>query len=460
MRSFFSSTVHAFQRSPIRRQLLILLVVAQLLAHVSTVLIVSNAFNAVGRVDELRVELLDALTTALTLMDPNDPAAVRAALLPLVDSDSRFVLRGPGGDTSLPLPNIVDLVETELPQGWHGRIAVYDVPVGTLPVGANARPFAVVVDLGYEGYLWFFPDISLISGSLPLIGITMIVMFLAVPLLVITVWSGTYLLRPVERLSEGAQKFSEGAQVDILEETGPREVRAAIRSFNTMQERLQTLIDERGQTLASIGHDLRTPLTRLRLRLENVALGDAATGTERDIRAMEAMIDDALEFLRSQYHRVDCVPVDIASLCETVVTDFTDRGADLLLPSTATDQVVCDIDLTIRALTNIVENAVKFAGKAQVVLRDGGREIAVIDEGPGIPPKLLDVVTRPFNRLGTVSAGAPNAPRGFGLGLAIAEAAMRHQGGVLILEQNSPSGLIARLRLPDGAPPQKNGETT
>lgn len=254
-------------------------------------------------------------------------------------------------------------------------------------------------------------------------------------------------VRPVEQLSKGAQSFAIDTQTDPLPEAGPQEVRTAIRSFNVMQDKLRTLIDERGQTLASISHDLRTPLTRMRLRLEQVELYDAAEGVERDLTAMEAMIDDALDFLRSENHRVDKVMVDIRSLCETVVNDFVDQGARVRLSGQGGAEVACDILLTVRALTNLIENAVKYAGPVLVELRHDGHEIAVTDCGPGIPPDRLARVTKPFNRVETVSSGQLDGPPGFGLGLAIADVNMSRQGGSLILEPNVPTGLIARLIL-------------
>lgn len=238
---------------------------------------------------------------------------------------------------------------------------------------------------------------------------------------------------------------------ELLSETGAEEVRSAIRSFNTMQKRLRSMMDDRAQTLASIGHDLRTPLTRLGLRLEATELGDAEEGVQRDIAEMRQMINDALAFLSTENKPVTITSVDLSSLCETVVTDFADQGKEVTLCQDAeTITANCDISLTMRALTNLIDNGVKYACAVdvRVTARQKDVLVTVSDRGPGIPDELMALASKPFNRLEAKSAGQTHALGGFGLGLAIAEDCMSRQRGYLTLEKNLPHGLIATLSLP------------
>ena len=430
---------------PMRRQLFWLLILAQLLAYASSIAIVASVLSGERRVDTLRVELTDAFTTLLGQLPPEETSANLANVSQLLQRDPRFQLGPASYGSAEPAPQITSLLEEQLPAGWHGRFQAFDLSEQNTRPGPDDEPFAVVADLGEETYLWFYPRTSVISGTVPLLALLLGATLLMVPLTLLALWSGRVLVRPVERLSQGALAFSADVMADPLEVAGPQEVRSAISSFNEMQAELRALIEERAQTLASISHDLRTPLTRLRLRMEHVELGDAAQGTERDLKAMEAMIEDALDFLRSESHRVDKVTVDLRLLCEMVVDDFADQGAAVKFVGSGGGQIECDIQLTVRALTNLVDNAVKYAGAALVAIGENGTEIFVLDSGPGIPVDRLSMITKPFNRLHTVSAGAEEAP-GFGLGLSIADVNMKRQGGALLLEDNAPSGLVARLK--------------
>ena len=435
-------------QSPLRRQLLVLLVVAQVLAHGTSILIVQLTLTSTGRIEALQVELTDALMASLHILGDSDDVFKRTAIESLSANDARFELTDTRPNELDFSAEITQVFQQSIPEDWRSKTGAYLLRNETKRPGPGGNPYAVVVELENLGYLWFQPRTRLIAESVPIVALTMSTLFIAVPLMILALWSGFYLIRPVERLSKGARRFADGAQPELLSVSGPAEIRAAIMSFNSMQHRLQTLMDTRSQTLASIGHDLRTPLTRLRLRLENVSLGDAEAGTQRDINAMESMIDVALEFLRNESHRVERVPVDIISLCETVTCDFADAGNNVTFRGTAKHTVTCDIDLTVRALSNIIDNAIKYAGGAEVSYNEAQGEIVVSDNGPGIAQNLLDHATEPFIRLETTPAKSKEAPESFGLGLSISKSAMLQQGGRLRFSQNKPTGLIVRLVLP------------
>lgn len=438
-----------FLAKPMRRQMVALVVGAQLLAHGSTIVIVSNLLTRSDRIEGVWVELSDAFLTTLAGLDGTQDA--EALLAPILARDARFS-RVPTAPITLdPATPIVAAIRAELPERWRTRVEVVERPEdGAFPIGIDREPFALIADLGDGTSLWFVPNTGVVSRNAPVVAATLTVFFLAVPLTFLAIWSGAYIIRPVEALADGAKRFARDARTDLLPEEGPREVRSATRAFNAMQERLRQHIDERAQTLASIGHDLRTPLTRLGLRLEEVDLGEAKAGTLRDIATMEALINDALEFLRTESKPLELGPLDLASLCEAVVSEAADRGDDVVFPETPPVTLVCDANLTQRALTNLVDNAIKYAGSAVVSVAEsnGAVTITVADEGPGIPADMLELVKKPFNRLETTAAGAAEPTRGFGLGLAIAEECMTRQGGALRLSANSPSGLIAVLHMP------------
>ncbi|MDJ0626726.1 MAG: HAMP domain-containing sensor histidine kinase [Rhodobacter sp.] len=436
----------------IRSQILLLLVSSQILAHAITIFVISGVLVGEDRKDQLRVDISDVFIGVLRTIDPAQSASDSFAIASLVRDDTRFTTGMFESDAQPSMDREEDLVRAELPDAWRPFVHATPQPRELQFAGPRIEPFSLVAELSDGTALWFRPSPNVVARTIPLVAATMTLMLVGVPLALLAMWAGAYLVAPVARLSSGVAQFAEDAQTNLLDESGPKEVRKAIKTFNVMQGRLRELIDDRAQTLAAIGHDMRTPLTRLRLRLEEVDLGDAAEGTQRDIEGLEAMIDDALEFLRSESKSVELGPVNVTSLCETAVSEFADCGKAVELIGERQINVTCDIALTLRALNNVLENALKYAGTATVSLMESTSdnlvEIVVADQGPGIPDEMMSLVQKPFNRLPVVEAGAEDAPRGFGLGLAIAVECMERQGGRLALSNNKPVGLTVSLGLP------------
>jgi len=253
--------------------------------------------------------------------------------------------------------------------------------------------------------------------------------------------------RPLWRLSQAADAL--GADIDSppIDVAGPREVRHTALAFNTMQARLRHFVKERTQMLAAITHDLQTPLTRLRLRIEQVADGRLRELLAGDLAALQAMSQEGLELARSMEPSEPIQVLDLDSLLDSVCADAEEMGQDVRLKGRLKAAVLGRPTALRRSLTNLVENAVKYGGGADVIAGRSGDKavISVRDYGPGIPEQSLEAVFEPFCRL------EPSRSRetgGTGIGLTIARAIAKQHGGRLSLRNHPEGGLEALLEIP------------
>ncbi|MCD2316736.1 ATP-binding protein [Sphingomonas sp. IC-11] len=270
-----------------------------------------------------------------------------------------------------------------------------------------------------------------------------------VPAIALMVLGGLMLrraLHPLRRLAEAADRVGHD-EVGTVPEDGPREVRRLVGAFNRMQARIAALIDARTQSLAAVGHDLRTPLARLRLRTEAIASADTREAIGRDISEMEAMIASLLAFLSGDSDPEKPSALDLAVLCATLVDDAADRGYDATYVGPDHFELRLRRLAMKRALTNLVDNALKYGRCATVELLpgDGIVTIRVADEGPGVPHEELAHVLEPFVRLDPARG---RDTIGFGLGLPIAVQAIKAEGGTLTLANRADGGLVATVILP------------
>jgi signal transduction histidine kinase len=224
-------------------------------------------------------------------------------------------------------------------------------------------------------------------------------------------------------------------------------MQSAARAFNRMQERLRRLIESRTQMLAALSHDLRTPLTLLRLRTEEVADADERDKMLATIGEMDEMIGTTLAFARDEVHAEPRRKVDIAALLASVVDDMADAGLPVTMTPAAPLIHDCQPGALKRALTNLLDNAVKYGKRAQAAIATVGNaiEIAIDDDGPGIPEAELARVFQPFYR---VEDSRSRDTGGTGLGLAIAQSIVQAHGGELTLANRTGGGLRACIRLP------------
>jgi signal transduction histidine kinase len=235
----------------------------------------------------------------------------------------------------------------------------------------------------------------------------------------------------------------------MLTVAGPREVHHLANAFNEMQKRVKRLVDDRTLTLAAISHDLKSPLSRLNLRVERIADPDVRQAMEADISEMLAMIDSTLDFLKGDFAASEMRSLDLAAMLESICDDHVDQGHDVTLHRTG-DTVLRGRPLALkRAFANLIGNAVKYGGSAQVTVGGSANEVAVtiVDHGPGIPPGDREAVFTPFFR------GMPYRDTelgGAGLGLTVARTVIRAHGGDVALSDAEGSGLKVEVRLRKG----------
>jgi two-component system, OmpR family, sensor kinase len=254
-----------------------------------------------------------------------------------------------------------------------------------------------------------------------------------------------WITRPLRALGAAARRIEQAPhsqRIDIapLAETGPREVAETARAFNDMQARIATLVEDRTLSLAAISHDLKTPLTRLRLQIEDATTPEVKARMIADIAEMESMIDGTLTFLRGAMSTEPDRLFDVRAIVDSICDDLSDQGHTAKVEG-ARNAIAIGHPLQIkRALTNLIQNAVRHGGGARVHIAAQDRGIAVVisDDGPGIPPDQLGLARRPFQRLDAARTGNGS---GFGLGLAISERLITAQGGTLSLANRQPRGL-------------------
>ena len=254
-------------------------------------------------------------------------------------------------------------------------------------------------------------------------------------------------VRAIERLAEAAEAFGRGEARERFKPHGAREVRAAAKAFMDMRDRIQRHIEQRTALLASVSHDLRTPLTRLRLELALAPPFKRSTAMQGDLDEMEHMIDEYLAFARGEAGEA-AQTVSIGDLLAVAAEDALRAGAEVEV------QVAQDLSATLRplaikrALANLAGNAAAHGEHVRLTARalpSGGLEIAVEDDGPGIPDEMHEEAFRPFSRL---DASRNQNRKGVGLGLAIARDVARSHGGDITLERSDLGGLRALIRLP------------
>jgi len=265
--------------------------------------------------------------------------------------------------------------------------------------------------------------------------------------LVIAAWYGAKLLsRPIRRLSDAAERLSEDLDSPPLDESGPREARQAATTFNKMQRRLIEQLKQRSRMLGAVSHDLRTPLSRLKLRLEQIDDEKLQGQMRQDLDDMISMLDATLTYLHDQRTSEAQQWMDVQALVESLSENAQDQGADVQVSGHCAPLQVQPMALR-SCLNNLLDNALRYAGQALITLEDHREQlvIRVIDRGPGIAADQREAVFEPFFRL----EGSRNRNSGgVGLGMTIARDAAQRLGGQLRLEETPGGGLTAVIDLP------------
>jgi signal transduction histidine kinase len=275
-----------------------------------------------------------------------------------------------------------------------------------------------------------------------LINLGLLVLILVIVLYV----AARNITRPLSALADAADSIGRDARPAQLPQRGARELRDAARAFNTMQDRLRRYLDSRTRVLAAMSHDLKTPLTRLRLQVETLDNPPMQARIGRELDEMEAMVREALSLFRGTEDGEPALPVDLDALLGKVREEFTDMGQQVTVAGRAAQPFVGKPQALKRCLTNLVANATKFGARADILLEDGPViAIRVRDAGPGIPAQELERVFEPFYRL---ESSRNRDGGGTGLGLSIARDVAQAHGGSLTLRNLPGGGLEAALLLP------------
>lgn len=293
----------------------------------------------------------------------------------------------------------------------------------------------------FPSYLWFVPATA--SGFLKIV----------IPLVLLAYFSSRLITEPLRRFAAAAKRASmEDSLEKPFEPDGATEIRSLAESLNVMSDRIQTMAEDRTRMLSGVGHDLRTPLTRLRMRAERSAEPELRSLMLADIATLNFMIDECLAYFKDPSVRAADRKVDISSLLQTIATDFSDTGVDVRFTGPRRLAFVCKPQALTRAMTNLVENASRYATQVEIELQgrdDGGIRIEVKDNGPGLTDELKAKVLEPFFKADKSRQIGATGGSGLGLGLPIAKGIVtKGHNGQLTLLDRTPAGLIVVIDLP------------
>ena len=407
------------------------------------------------------VALHSILTTFFLLRGPDQPppgesGARLAAMIEMLAATPEAERPRIVADIARSFPRFaIDL--TAMPQPATAELTRPKAPCPRLMLGVSYHAFPLPADDGGCRIGIVLPDGAAISASLPPErhggpfwgGPWMAtLLFAVISVGLLSVWAARALTAPLSSFARAAEDFSLDGNAAPLPERGPDEIRALAKALNRMRERITGLIDDRTKMLAAISHDLRTPITRLRLRSEFIE-DDANRGRMlSDINQMQTMLESVLSFLRNDCRLEALTLADVASSLQLVADQFADLGHKVTYcgPDHALAMVRPD-DLG-RAITNLVENAVRYGVEVSITLgmSEDMMIIEVADDGPGISDARKAAMLEPFIR-GDDARNMDDA-KGFGLGLSIARAiALGHQGTLSLLDRK-PQGLIVRIEIP------------
>jgi signal transduction histidine kinase len=402
-----------------------------------------------GRIDEPPARSLATLVQVLDHL-PRDARPAAVAAMAETNPNLHIALGAPAGFPSHqePLLRPLEILQERL--GPEFRLSALEAQAAR-----PSQPLQVLIRLrDGESVTASMPPFRRpspgVSGA-----IIATIVFVALNVGLLSFWAARSLTTPLTRFVQAAETFSLDQDPAPLPNQGPDEIRRAARALNRLRERIRRMVEERTRMVAAVSHDLRTPITRMRLRAEFVDDDAAREAMLRDLDQMSAMVNTSLSYLRDGRTAQQCSLVDIAILLQTVVNNFVDMGQDVAYDGPDHLSGIVRADDLYRAASNLVENAMKFATKAVVRLTPVGTgevDIDVIDNGPGIPATERDALMEPFAR-GDASRNLNQAGSGFGLGLSIARAIAEAQGGTLSLHDVEPHGLLARIHLPVGRSP-------
>lgn len=334
------------------------------------------------------------------------------------------------------------------PGRMRGRFAVGGPPgpPGMHPFPPGGSSMLTQVRLQDGTWASFDTRISTPTAGLPWRLLLTLAILLAAVLLLSYV-AVRWVTRPLNVLAVAADRLGRDIRRPPLPENGPLEVGRAARAFNTMQARLIQFIDERTRLLTAMSHDLKTPLTRMRLRAELLEDVDQRDRFEQDLAEMETMVTQTLEFMRGLANREPPQPVDVMALLQSLRADNEAMGRTVTIDGSVTRPLMGEPQLLRRCISNLVDNATTYGRRAEIHVAEdsAGLAIRVRDHGPGIPDDEIEKVFEPFYRL---EQSRSRETGGTGLGLSIARSIAQGHGGDVHLRNHEDGGLEAILSLP------------
>lgn len=403
------------------------------------------------------VQLLDTLDPSqreLILRAVNTPVfrvALGRAVVPTQPDDvhaahlQSLLQRALGEDRQIE----VAVVQTEHPRErpeWTMPGAMQHGPPHLRPIAPRGGAFFVQARLRDGQWVSFAQRLPRESFAWPR-RVLLTLGVLLVSVILVSLVAVRWATRPLRILGDAAEALGRDIDRPPLAEKGPIEVRRAAQAFNAMQARLRRYLGDRERLLAAVSHDLKTPITRLRLRAEMLDDETAKGKFLRDLDEMEAMTSATLEFMRTAREREPVQPVDINALLESLQADREEMGQDVRVEGKAAAPYPARPLALKRALANLIDNAIKYGQRARISIDDAPTRLRIVvnDDGPGIPVSQLKEVFEPFYRL------EPSRSRetgGVGLGLSIARDVAQAHGGDLVLDNRDGGGLAAIVTLP------------
>jgi signal transduction histidine kinase len=310
----------------------------------------------------------------------------------------------------------------------------------------SSAPYALAVQLNDGSWLVFTVPVRYWGISRTAHWIVRLT-FVALSITIVTALATRQFLRPVKRIVAAVRQFGVDPRAPPIVETGPRELRQVIATFNGMQAQIKKFVAYRTMMLAAISHDQRTPLTRMRLRGEFIDDPEQQARLFRDVDEMQAMVDGALVFFRDDAVAEATTTFDLSHVLLTIANDCADQNIEVPYTGPAHAVYQGRPFALKRAFTNLVQNAIKYASAPQIELSCAGTAYVVIvrDRGPGIPDDALQNVFRPYYRL---EKSRNRATGGVGLGLTVAQNIVQAHGGEITLSNRSGGGVEARVTLP------------
>jgi signal transduction histidine kinase len=284
-------------------------------------------------------------------------------------------------------------------------------------------------------------------ASVPPAQIAIALGFVVLSILAASVLATYFLSKPIRQFAEELRRISGDPRAGPVREAGPSELRAAIAAFNALQAQLRKFVEDRTMMLAAMSHDLRTPLTKIRLRGEFIEDEDQRARLFRDVDDLQAMADSALSFFRDDYKDEEATVFDFAGLLRTIADDYGDQGMPVFYAGPDRFAFSGRPFSLRRACMNLVDNALKYGNRAELELNCSTQQITVKvrDQGHGIPHHALEQVFAPFFRL---EQSRNRTTGGMGLGLTSARAVIRAYGGDIALCNRRGGGLEVSVTLP------------